>query len=201
MSSKNNTFRTSLISGCLGAALGAGGALYIAGFFNAASCPPDTGDENGLRGPVASVYDGDTLRLATGKSGKTVTVRIWGIDAPELKQTCAQGTKPVACGETARAELARIAAGKTLSCEKKSQSYQRIVAVCFADGADIGREMVRRGHAFAERRYARGHYAPDEESARAAKAGLWGMKAETPDRWRACNLPSRRKNRPADCAP
>lgn len=201
MSSKNGTLKTALISGCLGAALGAGGALYITGFFNAASCPPGNTDENRLNGPVASVYDGDTLRLAAGRSGKTVAIRIWGIDAPELKQTCARGTEPVACGKQARAELERIAAGKTLSCEKKSQSYQRVVAVCFADGTDIGREMVRRGYAFAERRYARGHYAPDEDFARAAKTGLWGMKAETPDRWRACNLPSRRKTRPADCGP
>lgn len=145
-----------------------------------------------LRG-FARVHDGDTIRI-----GET-RVRIWGIDAVELKQICGQGAARVACGKQARAMLESIIARHEVTCAAKGRSYNRVVAVCRVNGVDIGREMVRRGMAFDAVAYSRGHYSADETAARGARAGLWAMPVEEPSHWRACNLPQRRAKRPADC--
>src|SRR5690349_20802189 len=54
--------------------------------------------------PVVTVTDGDTLRL------DGAPVRLWGVDAPELRQTCASapGSPPAPAGRLARDHLAEI---------------------------------------------------------------------------------------------
>lgn len=43
----------------------------------------------------ATVIDGDTLEVAG------VRVRLWGIDAPESRQTCLRAEPPYPCGQRA----------------------------------------------------------------------------------------------------
>jgi endonuclease YncB( thermonuclease family) len=116
-----------------------------------------------IRGP-AEVVDGDTVVI-----GGTDRVRLYGIDAPELDQPCRNGG---ACGRRAQAHLAGLIGWRMLSCDKRgTDQYGRDVAQCFiaekndkgdfVRGADIGRAMVRDGHAMAYREITR-LYVPDE---------------------------------------
>src|SRR5262245_60918266 len=62
-----------------------------------------------VRGGMARVVDGDTLVLDGER------LRLQGIDAPELDQTCVVGDHVLPCGRRARDALARLVA-ETVSC-------------------------------------------------------------------------------------
>ncbi|MCB1538603.1 MAG: thermonuclease family protein [Rhodospirillales bacterium] len=162
--------------------------LLVASIFLYSSTAPAGTVLNGH----AQVHDGDTIRIGQA------SIRLWGIDAAELKQRC--GGTP--CGEQARAALAAIIDGRVVTCFPHGKSYRRIVARCSVDGMDLGSAMARAGMAFDYARYSHGAYADDERAAHESRAGLWADGSEPieePAHWRACNLPQRRHNRPADC--
>ena len=48
---------------------------------------------------TARIVDGDTIWISDTK------IRLWGIDAPETKQTCTRDGKPWRCGEAATEAL------------------------------------------------------------------------------------------------
>ena len=96
-----------------------------------------------ITGP-ARVIDGDTIEVAGER------IRLHGIDAPEMDQTCEWPDSTIACGAIAKAELADAIAGAEVRCEERDRDrYGRIVAVCHASGHDIGRAMVDAGWALA----------------------------------------------------
>ena len=106
--------------------------------------------------------DGDTLKL----SGQTI--RLYGIDAPELKQTC--GNWPA--GELAQEALASMVIGRQVTCEGKGHDrYGRTLAVCKVDGFDIGAELVRSGMAWAFTRYSV-DYVGQQAEAKSANRGV-----------------------------
>lgn len=122
--------------------------------------------------------DGDTLHL----SGRTM--RLFGIDAPELDQTCDRGGKKWACGVSARDLLADILSQGRISCEVQDiDRYGREVAVCVMDDVDIGARMVRSGAAIAYRKYSQ-RYVNVETAARHEGAGLWSARWITPEEHR-----------------
>jgi len=83
--------------------------------------------------------DGDTI------NHNGTTFRLWGIDAPENKQWC--GDYPA--GVQATATLEKLIKGKVVTCEKRDvDRYGRTVAVCRANGDDLGAAMVRLGMAW-----------------------------------------------------
>lgn len=124
--------------------------------------------------------DGDTLRA------KGQRIRLNGIDAPELSQTCrdAQG-QAWSCGTAARSHLAALVARGGVTCSKRGEDrYGRMLATCSAAGiADIGDAMVRDGHALNYGRYT-SDYAGAEREARAARRGLWQGAFDNPEGWR-----------------
>ncbi|MDP4823288.1 MAG: thermonuclease family protein [Aestuariivirgaceae bacterium] len=129
-------------------------------------------------GPVltcpARVVDGDTIRV------QGVSVRLSGIDAPELAQFC----ENAACGVEARAALRRLTFSKTVVCvEETRDKYQRVVARCVADGVDIAAAMALSGHALAYRQYGSA-YVNEEARARQARAGMWAGAFDAPWDWR-----------------
>jgi len=123
------------------------------------------------------VHDGDSLRINDQK------FRIFGIDAPELDQTCTRNGASWPCGKASRDYLTALIAKKEVVCEQKDTSYDRIVAICHAGGVDLAREMVRGGMAIALPQYSM-LYVKDQEKAKRNLEGIWSGKFMTPSRWR-----------------
>ena len=135
-----------------------------------------------INGPARAI-DGDTLAV----SG--LQIRLYGIDAPETRQTCMLHDKPWPCGRAATRELRILLAGKPVSCSAKDRDrYGRIVAVCHLGSIDINSWMVRNGWALAYRKYSRA-YVDEQASARERRLGIWRSTFTAPWDWRS------RKNR------
>ncbi len=125
------------------------------------------------------VTDGDTLRMGSER------IRLSGIDAPELRQTCKTIAGAVKCGDIARVRLQTIIAGREVRCVGKSRDrYRRLVATCTVRGEDIGRRMVREGWAVSYRRYSTA-YVNEEALARNERRGLWATAFLRPDAFRS----------------
>jgi len=90
------------------------------------------------------VIDGDSLRNGSEQ------IRLVGIDAPELRQTCRdlQG-REWSCGRAAKARLAEFVAQRDVACSPRGRDrYGRTLAVCSARNIpDLGEVMVREGYA------------------------------------------------------
>jgi endonuclease YncB( thermonuclease family) len=138
-------------------------------------------------GPGAKIVsvDGDTIRAANGAE-----YRIFGIDAPELHQTCneANGNSWL-CGRAAKAKLTTILNRGNVNCEERAKDrFGRIVAVCSADGVpDIGEALVRDGYAIDLGGAAGNPYRDAQAEAEAAKRGIWRGAFQRPSEWRAAN--------------
>ncbi|MGR7994823.1 thermonuclease family protein [Xanthobacter sp. ZOL 2024] len=128
---------------------------------------------------TATVSDGDSFTLNHQR------IRLEGIDAPELRQTCQRDGTSWPCGEVARFGLAELVLRGPVFCTSGSRDrYDRRLARCTVSGTDIGEEMVRQGLAVA---YGRHGYAAAEEEARAARRGLWSGSFERPQDYRAAH--------------
>ena len=127
----------------------------------------------------AIVVDGRTLMV----SGQMV--RLWGLDAPDLDQTCTWGGKLIPCGRLAQGALMDLIIGAVIRCERRRQSESSLnIAVCFADSYDIGANLIHTGWALA-RHPTSPVYRETERKARAAKRGLWRGEFARPADWRA----------------
>ena len=94
-------------------------------------------------GVVTYVVDGDTLQVKPPEGGKPVSIRIDGIDAPEI---CQPG------GAMARDALKRKLLGKSVVVYGKvHDDYGRLVARIFLNGEDLGQWMVAQGLAWSYR--------------------------------------------------
>ncbi len=107
-----------------------------------------------VSGP-ACVTDGDTL-VVNGKRQRTrcvggTRVRLFGIDAPELKQKCkAPGGRDFLCGRAAAAFLLEHVRDRTVECRGNTvDRYGRLIAVCFVGGKDLNAMMVGEGWSLA----------------------------------------------------
>lgn len=125
---------------------------------------------------IARVLDGDTIEVGS------VRVRLWGVDAPEGKQTCLEGSRRWPCGRRATQALARRIDGRSVVCEERDRDG-RVVAVCRHNGTNVNAWLVREGWALAFRRYTRA-YVEEESAALAARRGLWRGKFVRPWDWR-----------------
>lgn len=126
-----------------------------------------------VSGP-ARVIDGDGLWV------QGVEIRLSGVDAFELRQTCGD----VECGVEARRALHRMVADRTVACRFVDRDrYGRQVSTCSVDGVDIGGALVREGHALAYTQYSTA-YVDEEAAARAAHAGAWAGEVTPPSEWR-----------------
>jgi len=132
--------------------------------------PPVSADVVGS----ARVIDGDGLWV------EGVEIRLSGVDAFELRQTCGD----LACGVDARRALHRMVADRTVACRFLEQDrYGRQVSTCSVDGIDVGAVLVREGHALAYTRYSTA-YVDEEAAARADRAGAWAGEVVAPSDWR-----------------
>ncbi|MDW8444821.1 MAG: thermonuclease family protein [Acetobacteraceae bacterium] len=126
----------------------------------------------------ALVQDGDTLTIAGTR------IRLHGVDAPELDQTCLRDGLPWPCGREAAFALAQRVQGRAVSCRGvETDRFGRLVALCMVDGESLNRWLVREGWAVAYRRYTDA-YVLDEWIAWWHRRGLWAGSFEPPESWR-----------------
>jgi endonuclease YncB( thermonuclease family) len=109
--------------------------------------------QGSVSGIVEHVRDGDTIVV----SGQPI--RLQGVSAPE------SGTRH---GQAATEFMVRLVKGKTVQCDDSGErSYDRIVAVCFLNGRDIGEAIISAGYALECRRYSGGRYTAAERAGQA----------------------------------
>lgn len=134
---------------------------------------------------AVQVIDGDTIDVGD------IRVRIHGIDAPEMDQTCDYQRGGVwACGAFVAQEAARRYQGQQARCEEIDRDrYGRIVAKCFVGGTDIGAALVEDGFAYAYRRYSM-DYDLAEKAAAVRGVGLWSGGMQDPAAFRAQQRPT-----------
>ena len=137
------------------------------------------------------VVDGDSLR----PKDNSHDIRLQGIDAPELGQTCRTANgKSYKCGRRARNHLKTLIAGRDVTCRVMDvDRYQRSIAICHAGDTELNRQMVADGWAVAYRLPA---YADAEDSAKRARKGIWQGAFESPGDWRSLHRSATDGSRP-----
>jgi endonuclease YncB( thermonuclease family) len=131
---------------------------------------------------VQSVFDGDTLS-AKCPAGE-VKVRVFGIDAPEMKQE-PWGDRS---REVLRGLLPRFGAINLRIIDQ--DRYGRTVAQVIAGEQDIGLEMVRQGRAIVYQQYNDSPlYQQVQAEAKQARRGIWAKPGgqQDPAAWRRLN--------------
>lgn len=169
----------------------AAGVLHVSLVWGAS---PPRPAERAVSGKVR-VIDGDTVDI------DGVRIRLEGIDAPETGQRCARRLiGSWACGAVATEALTRLVEGKAVRCDPRGvDKYNRLLAVCFADGRDINAWMVREGLAWAFVRYSQA-YVAEEAAARASRIGIWQADTQTAWDYRARKWATAEDKAPQGCA-
>ena len=118
-----------------------------------------------LYGTALWIVDGDTILLR--RKNQLTTVRLWGIDAPEKKQSG---------GKAATSFLVRLIGRKRVKvvphgCGK----YGRVIGKVYYKGKFINLEMIKSGHAWWLEKYSpeATELQEAEKKARESKIGLW----------------------------
>jgi endonuclease YncB( thermonuclease family) len=129
-------------------------------------------------GEVVGLTDGDTFDIL--RDGKSVRVRLYGIDTPESKQ---------AFGTRARQFSSDLVFRQTVTVTvRDTDQYGRpVVDVRVPDGRNLNEELVRTGMAWWYRAYAPNetNLAQLEAQAREANRGLWAdLEPIPPWQWR-----------------
>ncbi len=105
----------------------------------------------------------------TKADGSKVTIRQWGIEAPDTKQW--------PWGPRARGEVDRLLAqsGGKVQCTSDGTMTKagNLVARCFAGETDISAKLVEGGYAVEWREVSGGAYAQLEAQAQAKQIGVW----------------------------
>ena len=126
----------------------------------------------------ARVIDGDSILVDRAE------VRLYGIDAPEAKQTCVRDGVSWPCGRQATRALHELIEGRVVACEERDRdNYGRVVAVCQHSGANVNAWLVANGWALAYRRHSRA-YVDAESQAKSARRGIWRGDFVAPWDWR-----------------
>lgn len=152
-------------------------------------------DTGGLSGRAIAI-SGDALRVGG------VIVRLSGIDAPEPTQPCFKANgRSWSCSASATNALSRLVRGRSVICDiSGTDDSGHKLASCRAGdgGGDIAAELVRNGHVFAQSGLF-ASYGGDEDSARAAKSGLWQGETVRPDAWRTHAWEEAKRTAPEGC--
>lgn len=114
--------------------------------------------------------DGDSLVLDGER------MRLKGIDAPELSQTCERSGQEWPCGRQAQRVLQRLVSESGVQCGGGERDrYERLLVTCRSKAGNINARMVASGMAVSY-----GGYQREEGQARTARLGLWAGRFEMP---------------------
>lgn len=123
----------------------------------------------------ARVIDGDSL-IVDG-----VEIRLKGIDAPEVDQTCEREGSPWSCGKEAVRRLRFFVRAAVVTCSGRSyDKHGRLLAVCKIGDRNVNRWLVDEGWAVSF-----GDYQAAESKARRERRGVWSGPFKRPADWRA----------------
>ena len=138
----------------------------------------------------AIIIDGDTIKIDTKK------IRLYGIDAPEKKQTCKKPyltigffsfTKNYLCGQVSTDKLTKKINNQIIKCKIKNvDRYNRLIGECYKRNENLNSWLVSNGYAVAYRKYSK-KYVSNEINAKENKIGIWQGKFEMPWNFRRKN--------------
>ncbi len=122
-------------------------------------------------GTCVGVTDGDTIKVL--RAGKTLRIRLEGVDCPEYGDDFSAAAKKF---------TAKMVFGKVVTLRvKETDRYGRLVARVLVDGQDVSVELVQAGLAWHYKRYsADPALAKAESNARAAGIGIWSLPNPVP---------------------
>ena len=133
-----------------------------------------------IEGRVESVPEGDTLVIVDAEQRK-FTVRLAGIDAPELRQ---------AFGEQSRQNLSKMVHGQTVRAEVSSIGTSRVLGKVLFQARDVNLTQLEAGLAWYYDRSPQGlkpadveTYKTAESAARSSRSNIWSEPDPVPP-WR-----------------
>jgi endonuclease YncB( thermonuclease family) len=128
--------------------------------------------------PAVAIVDGDTLEV----NGKTV--RLYGIDAPELGQYCLNGSNRYRCGYEAALALTKLVGNGPIECWPTPVDSDDEGQICSVDLVDLAEAMLRRGYAIAPPT-SFAIYRRAESEAKKSRLGIWRGNFVLPSEWRS----------------
>ncbi|MBL6665036.1 MAG: thermonuclease family protein [Rickettsiales bacterium] len=132
----------------------------------------------------ARVLDGDSI-LVDQKE-----VRLFGIDAPEYKQTCLdKDNKGYHCGQMSFLYLKKLINNKKVNCSyQKKDIYDRYLAKCYFETISINDNLLENGMAVIyDYRKSSDRLKNLEKKAKENKKGMWQGGFELPRHYRKRN--------------
>lgn len=135
------------------------------------------GTETGITG-TPEVLDADILKFGTQR------VLLWGIDAPEKRQSCQLNGQLWGCYDVAFRYLQLLSGRGEVTCTYKGDPdpFGRRFGVCVSGGEDINAAMVKAGMALAFDEESEDYDAAMVEAITAA-VGLWQPGASFEEPW------------------
>lgn len=130
-----------------------------------------------IRG-MAEVIDADIISIDRQR------VLLWGVDAPERRQTCQLNGETWGCYDVAFRQLQLLAGRGEVVCQLigEPDPFGRRFGICESGGEDLNAAMVRGGFALAFQEETDA-YLPQMGEAIAASAGLWQIGANFEEPW------------------
>ena len=127
------------------------------------------------------IVDADTIILNKEK------IRLHGIDAPEIQQSCYIEDQAWSCGKEATEYLKKLFEGvstQSLHCKISSKDrYGRSIGVCYIGEININSNLVENGWALAYTEYSK-DYIIYQKLASENKVGIWQGDFVEPWNWR-----------------
>ena len=145
-----------------------------------AAVVPTVSARGAIVGPAVAI-DGDTLQVDGQK------IRLYGVDAPEVAQTCV-ARREWRCGIEAMHALAQKIASGTVDCAERGRAGDdTLLATCRLGAEDLAAWLVEKGWALAWRAQS-SDYLVEEQNARVARRGIWRGTILPPWDWRAAAI-------------
>lgn len=120
-------------------------------------------------GRIVAVLDGDTIDVEPSEGGQHIRVRLYGIDAPEKRQTGGESAKGFVFGFLYHSV-------DVAEQDKSPDRYGRVVAIIhLPDGDTLQAAILRAGFAWVWPRYCKNCQSWQElhDDARVSRRGLW----------------------------